>query len=109
MSDEENKKDVEDWEDLSWVEQAYDFGYAKYYSMEIEADREVGLDLLKQAADLESTDAILALIHIYEDECSEDFDEASSASSKRRSRSCGRYIPCAVKNQASRTSAPLRC
>ena len=74
MSGETNAKQGEDWESLSFAEQCYYFGCAKYYGLEVEADRKIGLSLLKEAGDLENLDAIRMLISIYEDEDSPDFD-----------------------------------
>ena len=84
MSDEMNKKDAEDWEDLSWAEQAFYLGYAKYYGVGIEPDRKEGLDLLKQAADLESLDAIVALLCIFENEDDENYNEREAVHWRER-------------------------
>ena len=84
MSKEENKKDDVELEDLSLAEQAYYLGYGYYYGIKVDVDRERGLNLLKEAADLESVDAICALINIYEDEAGEDQDEREAVKWRER-------------------------
>jgi len=82
----------EDWENLSWAEQAFYFGYAKYYGVSVDVDRKMGLTLLKQAADLESTDAILALITIYENEDDENADEREAIYWRERQADVHRHL-----------------